>query len=117
MNKYQEWNHLKELKDNKNPFSTLYEYPDGERFYIEPIYYSYLSEVFNHYPDKKDIILREMERIVKRNKVVIFTGMDEEEDEEPLTKNDSAIYRTIYDVLDKLGIYIENKSRGSDYGD
>ena len=43
--------------------------------------------------------------------------MDEEYEDEPLTKNKDAIFLTIYDILNKLQIYVEDKSRGSDYGD
>ncbi len=114
---YNEWKNLKEIKDELNPFSTLYSYDDGSKFYIEPMYYSYLEQAFIHYADKKESILQEMEKIVRKNKLVIFTGMDEEVDNEPLTKNEDAIVLTIYDVLNRLQIYIDNKSRGSDYGD
>lgn len=117
MSAYLEWKDLKQIKDNKNPFSTLFEYDDGSRFYIEPIYYSYLSSVYIQFPDKKEEILKEMERITRKNKLVIFTGMDEEYEDEPLTKNEDAIVLTIYDVLNGIHIYIDNKSRGSDYGD
>lgn len=114
---YKEWENLKKIKDIKNPFSDLYEYDDGSLFYIEPMFYSYLTQTFVHYSDRKDDILKEMELIVRKNKLVIFTGMDEEIDENPLTKNDDAIVLTIYDVLNRLNIFIDNKSRGSDYGD
>lgn len=114
---YKEWENLKQIEDESNPFSTLYEYADGSRFYIEPMYYTYLTSAFIHYEDRKEDILDEMEKIVKKNKLVIFSGMDEEEDEEPITKNESAIALTIYDVLNRLNIFIDNKSRGSDYGD
>ena len=117
MEKYSEWKNLKRIIDNKNPFSALFEYEDGSRFYIEPIYYSYLSSTYIQYPNRKDDILNEMERIVRKNRCVIFTGMDEEYEDEPLTKCDEAIILTIYDVLNGLQIYIDNKSRGSDYGD
>lgn len=114
---YKEWEKLKQIKDKANPFSALYEYEDGSRFYIEPMFYSYLTHTFIIYENEKQRILDEMENIVKKNRLVIFTGMDEEVDEEPLTKNEDAIFLTIYDVLDRLHIFIDNKSRGSDYGD
>ncbi len=114
---YIEWNNLKCLKDEANPFSKLFEYEDGSRFYIEPMFYSYLMQTFIHYENRIKDILEEMEKIVRKNRLVIFTGMDEEIDEEPLTKNEDAIILTIYDVLNRLNIFIDNKSRGSDYGD
>ena len=43
--------------------------------------------------------------------------MDEEFEDEPATKAEDYIILTLFDITDKLGIYIENKSRGSDYGD
>lgn len=117
MRKHEEWKNLKVIEDLANRFSTLYEYEDGSRFYIEPIFYSYLSSCFIQYPDKKQVILDEMERVVRKNRLVIFTGMDEEYEDEPITKNDAAIVLTIYDILNTLHIYVDNKSRGSDYGD
>ena len=117
MRKHDEWKNLNIIEDLTNRFSTLYEYEDGSRFYIEPIFYSYLSSCFIQYPDKKQIILDEMERVVRKNKLVIFTGMDEEYEDEPITKNEDAIVLTIYDILNTLHIYVDNKSRGSDYGD
>lgn len=114
---YNEWNHLKQLEDKNNPFSALYEYDDGSKFYIEPMFYSYLTHTFIIYESERKRILDEMESIVRKNQLVIFTGMDEEIDEEPLTKNKDAIILTIYDVLDRLHIFIDNKSRGTDYGD
>ncbi len=114
---YKEWQNLKQIADKNNPFSALYEYEDGSRFYIEPMFYSYLTHTFVIYENEREKILNEMKKIVQKNKLVIFTGMDEEIDSEPLTKNDKAIILTIYDVLDRLQIFIDNKSRGTDYGD
>ena len=54
-----------------------------------------------------------METIVKKNKRVIFAG----DFEEPLTRRnvDDFIILEIFDITDKLQIYVEDKSRGSDY--
>ena len=65
MRKHDEWKDLNVVEDLKNPFSTLYEYDDESKFYIEPIFYSYLSSSFIQFPNKKQIILDEMERIVR----------------------------------------------------
>ena len=59
-----------------------------------------------------------MEKLVRKNKKVIFSGLDEEYEDEPATKGaEDYIILTLFDILDMLGIYVENKSRGSDYGD
>ena len=47
----------------------------------------------------------------------IFGIDDEEFEDEPVTKQDDYIVLTLFDILNKLQIFIENKSRGSDYGD
>ena len=108
---------LKAIEDKNNPFCTLYEYETGDRFYIEPLFYTYLENFKIQFPHNYQQVIDEMEKIVKRNHRVIFTGMDEEYEDEPLTKNKDAIFLTIYDILNKLQIYVEDKSRGSDYGD
>ena len=54
-----------------------------------------------------------MKQLVIQNKKVVFT-LDYES---PLTKADGYVYLEITDVTDPLGIYVEDKSRGSDYGD
>lgn len=117
MAKYIEFENLKQIEDKKNPFCVLYEYDTGDRFYIEPLFYMYLQNFKIQFPREYDTVLAEMERIVKRNHKVIFTGMDEEFEDEPATKAEDYIVLTLFDITDKLGIYIENKSRGSDYGD
>ena len=44
--------------------------------------------------------------------------MDEETEDDPVTQTDEDyIILTFYDITDMLNIYINNKSRGSDYGD
>lgn len=37
--------------------------------------------------------------------------------EVPLTHAENYIYQEITDITDSLGIFVEDKSRGSDYGD
>ena len=109
-----EFTHLKELKDKANPFCKVYQYPNGETFYIEPIFYTQLMGFKEQHPESFDKILKRIEDIVLKNKYVIFTG-----DFECIkTKvNDSYIYQEITDITDPLNIYVEDKSRGSDYGD
>ena len=65
-----------------------------------------------------EMIRDTIEYLVEKNKKVIFSGLDEEYEDEPATKEaEDYIVLTLFDILDMLGIYVENKSRGSDYGD
>lgn len=54
-----------------------------------------------------------MKRIVKANHKVVFTG----DYEAPLSHVEDAVYLEIFDITDRLQLFVEDKSRGSDYGD
>lgn len=111
--KYAEFEQFKIIEDNDNPFSTLYELETGERFYIEPVYYTMLKGFYDHHPDKYNLIIDKMIEVVKENKKVVFTGNYEC----PLTNVEDYIFLEINDITDPLKIFVEDKSRGSDYGD
>ena len=111
--KYQEFEHLKQIEDQQNPFSTLFELDTGERFYIEPVFYTMFKGFKDHHPDKIPLIVEAMLKAVRENKKVVFTGNYEC----PLTEADDYIYLEINDITDPLKIFVEDKSRGSDYGD
>lgn len=116
MKNYPEWESKKRLIDLRNRYCTLYENEDGSKFYIEPAFYTTLETFKVHYPDRINDILAEMDRAVKANKFVVFTA----DDEKPLTfvpENVEAVYLEITDITNKLKIFLEDKSRGSDYGD
>lgn len=111
--KYIEFEHLKQIEDKDNPFSSLYELESGERFYIEPVFYTMLQGFKDHHPDKYPTIIEEIIKTVKQNKKVVFTGNYEC----PLTNVDGYVFLEINDITDPLKIFVEDKSRGSDYGD
>ena len=111
--KYEEFKDYQIIVDEKNPFSTLYQLESGERFYIEPVFYTMLKGFKDHHPDKYQLIVDEIIKRVKENKNVVFTGNYEC----PLTNVDGYIFLEITDVTDPLKIFVEDKSRGSDYGD
>lgn len=113
MYKYPEWNHLLEEKDSKNPYSAKYVYPNGDIFYVEPIFYYKLKSFESHDPTNLKKILLEMERIVKKYHLVVFINDEDEE----ISEVEDAVYLTIQDVCNPLQIFVEDKSRGSDYGD
>ena len=113
MKKYPEWEHLKDEIDVKNPYTAKYVYQNGDTFYVEPVFYYKLKSFESHYEDKLVEILNEMERIVHKYHLVVFINDEDEE----ITEVDGAVYLTIQDVCDPLQIFVEDKSRGSDYGD
>ena len=111
--KYVEFENLKQIEDKNNPFSSLYELETGERFYIEPVFYTMLQGFKDHHPDKYPLIVEEILKVAKKNGKVVFTGNYEC----PLTNVDGYVYLEINDITDPLHIFVEDKSRGSDYGD
>ena len=111
--KYEEFKDLKEIKDSNNPFSTLYQLETGEKFYIEPVFYTMLRGFKDHHPNEYHRIIDKMIELVKENKKVVFTGNYDC----PLTNVEGFIYLEINDMTDPLQIFVEDKSRGSDYGD
>ena len=113
MNDYVEFAHLKKEVDPNNPFCALYFYESGESFYIEPVFYTQLMGFKDHFKDQFHLIIEKMEELVKKNKTIVFTGNFEN----PLTEVDDYIFLEITDVTDPLQIFVEDKSRGSDYGD
>lgn len=114
MKNYKEWSIYNYEEDTKNPFSSKYVTPDGDIFYIEPIFYTMFKSFEEHHPESVQSILCEIDRVVKLNHKVIFTGNYEH----PLTITDEDfIILEIFDITDRLGIFVEDKSRGSDYGD
>lgn len=111
--RYEEWADLKTDVDPKNPFSTFFEYEDGSSFYLEPAFYTQLLGLKARLPEAYPSVIAEMEKIVRKNKKVIFTA----EFESPLTKAKDYILLEITDVTDRLRVYVQDKNRGSDYGD
>ena len=112
--KYEEFSHLKQVEDKNNPFCNLYYYDTGECFYIEPVFYTHLKGFKDLRGEDYPRILKRMEEVVKKNKKVIFTGNYEC----PQTVADEDfIILEINDITDPLLIFVEDKSRGSDYGD
>lgn len=109
----EEFKEYKILEDKNNPFSTLYQLPSGEKFYIEPVFCTQLQGFKEQFADKYNLIIEELIKMVISKKQVVFTGNFDC----PLTNVDGFCYLEITDITDLLKIYAEDKSRGSDYGD
>lgn len=86
---------------------------DDNFFIVEPNFYTQLLGMKEHHLDKFDLIFNSLIEIVKKNKKVIFTA----DYEFPACYKNDFIYREITDITDPLLIFVEDKSRGSDYGD
>ena len=114
--KYEEFKEYKIIEDKRNPFTTLYENELGDRFYIEPAFYTQLKGFKEHREKDYPRIIEALKDNVKRNHRVIFTA--EFENPQTLTDDEEGyIILEIFDITDPLKIYVEDKSRGSDYGD
>ncbi|MCX5775186.1 MAG: hypothetical protein NTV44_02340 [Firmicutes bacterium] len=110
---YPKWPGVTELHDPSTPFSILYRTLEGGLFYIEPAFYTQLSGFQMHHPNKYQLILDEMARLVKVHKRVIFTA----DDEHPIIHKGDFVLLEITDVTNPLKIFIQDKNTGSNYGD
>ena len=108
---YEEFKDLEEIFDSK--FVKGFRYPNGETFYIEPAFYTQLIGFKEKREEDYPRIINRMIEVVRKNKRVVFTS----EYESPQTEVEGYIYLEITDITDPLNIYVEDKSRGSDYGD
>ena len=112
---YEEFNEFKIIEDKNNPFCTLYETEDGDRFYIEPAFYTQLQGFKEHRFPKYPLIIKAIKQRVKQNHKIIFTA--DYENPQTLVDDEEYIILEIFDITDPLKVYVEDKSRGSDYGD
>ena len=110
---YPEFSDLIQKEDKHNPFCNLYYFSTGESFYIEPVFYTQLKGFQEHHKDKYHLIIERMKEVVLKNKKVVFTGNFDF----PQTDVEGYIFLEITDITDPLQIFVEDKSRGSDYGD
>lgn len=111
--KYKEWEDRQILIDLRNRFAICYQNDDGSIFYIEPQFYTYLQGYRMQRPENYQNLLDKMDEIVKKNRKVVFVGIEDN----PLVETEHAIYLTAMDVADQAKVLIQPESRGSDYGD
>ena len=111
---YEEFNNYQQVMDKNNPFCNHYILESGEDFYIEPVFYTMLKGFKERRSEDYQRIIDKMIEVVKRNKKVVFVGNFEF----PQTEvGEEYIFLEITDITDPLQIFVEDKSRGSDYGD
>ena len=110
---YEEFKEFKLVKDEENPFSYHFVIDENTDFYLEPVVFTQLHGFQERHPDKYDLIIKSMIERVKSLKKVIFVG----DYENYFTEKDGYVYLELLDITDPLKIFVEDKSRGSDYGD
>lgn len=110
---YPEFDKLKPYKDPKNPLVNAYCNDEGDVFYVEPGFYDGLMGFKEKRNERFPEILQAMHELVIKYHKVIFTA----DFENPWIAREGFVYREISDITDPLGIFVEDKSRGSDYGD
>lgn len=110
---YPEWADRQLMIDLRNKIAKCYKNKDGSIFYVEPGFYKAFESLKNIYPDRIDDVLRKMDELTSSNKKVVYVS----DPDDPLVIVEKAKYITIFDLTDSIGLLLEDKSRGSDYGD
>ena len=111
--KYEEFEQFQIVYEKEYPFTPHIIIDENTDFYLEPMVYTQLQGFKERHPDKYDLIISSLISRVKQNKHVVFVGNYEAY----LIDLDGYIYLEITDITDPLKIFVEDKSRGSDYGD
>ena len=97
---------LTRLEDKANPYSALFSTSDGDKFYVEPAFYSQLLAIEEREPAQLAYIIEEMLRLVKKNGAIVFT-LDYMR---PITRVEGFIFLEIHDVVGNLKLYFVNSS-------
>ncbi len=110
---YPEFDKYISLIDEKNKLVHFYEDEEGNRFYVEPGFYDGILGFKEKRAERFPEIMEEIDKTIKKLHKVIFTA----DFENPWIEREGYLYREIGDITDPLRIFVEDKSRGSDYGD
>lgn len=109
----EEFKQFEKIKNPEYPLLDHYVINSEIDFYIEPIFYSQLDGFKERHSKEYNLIIDAIIQRVKKNKKVIFVG----DFEENTFELPGYIILEIQDITNPLKIFVEDKSRGSDYGD
>lgn len=109
---YIEFKNLEPYSHPLYPFIKGFRYNEGH-FYIEPWFYTQLKRLEERFPNAIADVISVMLCKVDEHERVIFTGNFED----PLLDENDYIYVELADIMIELGLEVEDKSRGCDYGD
>ena len=110
---YPEFAKYLEIPDPKNSLVRCYEDEKGNRFYVELGFYHDLLGFKEKREERFGDLMKALDEKVKKEGKVIFTN----DFENPWVHEEGYTLCEILDLTDPLGIFVEDKSRGSDYGD
>ncbi|MDD5885869.1 MAG: hypothetical protein PUC66_07615 [Erysipelotrichaceae bacterium] len=110
---YPEFQQFIPFVDPANPFCNAYRTKEGHIFYVEPGFYEGMKGYEEKRAERYADLLAGIYEVIAKNEKVIFTWNFES----PFVEKDGFLYREISDIADPLQIFVEDKSRGSDYGD
>ncbi len=110
---YEEFNDLISLQDEHTSFIRGFQFPTGEKFYIEPTFYTQLMIFKEIQPENFDKVIQQLKKTAFERKNVIFVN----DFENPFIEIEGFKLLEFTDVTDPINVYFEDKSRGSDYGD
>lgn len=108
---YEEFKGFAEISESK--FIKCFALPTGEKFYIEPAFYTQLMSLKEIYPNEFPKVIAQIEKVVREKKLVSLVY----DYENPFLPVEGSIYLEITDITDPIHVFFEDKSRGSDYGD
>lgn len=108
---YEEFSDFAEIFESK--FVKCFVLPTGEKFYIEPAFYTQLMSLKEIYPNEFTKVIEQIKKVVKEKKLVSLVY----DYENPFLPVEGSIYLEITDITDPIHVFYEDKSRGSDYGD
>ena len=110
---YPEWQNYQHHNDSKSYLCPGYILNKNARFIMEGAFYTQLVNLKSLYPERYDEVINAINQTVIKNKKVFFTL----DTDNPFIELKDYIYLEITDILNPLKIFVEDKSRGSDYGD
>lgn len=110
---YEEFKKDVQFVDPENPYVNAYKDEEGNIYYVEPGFYYGLTSMKEKKADDFPRIMESLFKMVKQHHHVVFTA----DFESPFINKEGYVYKEIQDITDPLQIFVEDKSRGSDYGD
>jgi len=110
---YSEFVQYEELCDPDYPVCHMYKTKRGHFFYVEPGFYEGLIGYKEKRSERYQELLASIYSVIERTPRLVLVG----DFEHPIIEKEGFVYREIGDFADALCIFVEDKSRGSDYGD